>query len=175
MKLSKTFSYFLFFLSLTISSFGQSSSISWSLFSGGYGVAGSPNSSLISVTGLVTSNPISNDNSVVQSGFLVYSSPFITNLPDNKEALPGKYELMQNYPNPFNPSTKIKFSISKAGMVTLKVFNILGKEIITLINEEKGVGIYETEFNARELSSGIYFYKIISGDFISSKKMILLK
>jgi hypothetical protein len=85
------------------------------------------------------------------------------------------YALEQNYPNPFNPSTKIKFQLPKDGFVTLKVYDILGKEIATLINEEKSQGKYEVNFNASSLSSGVYIYKIQAGDFVSSRKMILLK
>jgi hypothetical protein len=85
------------------------------------------------------------------------------------------YALEQNYPNPFNPSTKIKFQLPKDGFVTLKVYDILGKEITTLINEEKSQGKYEVNFNASSLSSGVYIYKIQAGDFVSSRKMILLK
>ncbi|MCZ7610011.1 MAG: T9SS type A sorting domain-containing protein [Ignavibacterium sp.] len=86
-----------------------------------------------------------------------------------------EYALDQNYPNPFNPSTTIKFQIPKDGFVSLKVYDILGNEITTLVNEEKSQGRYEVIFNASSLANGVYIYKIQSGDFISSKKMILLK
>ena len=82
---------------------------------------------------------------------------------------PTKYDLSQNYPNPFNPSTKISYSIPKNGMVTLKVYDVLGKEITTLVNEVKNPGKYIVEFNASNLSSGTYFYRIQAGDFVSIK------
>jgi len=85
------------------------------------------------------------------------------------------YALEQNYPNPFNPSTTIKFQLPNDGMVTLKIYDILGNEITTLINEQKPQGRYEVNFNASSFASGVYIYKIQSGDFVSSKKMILLK
>ncbi len=88
---------------------------------------------------------------------------------------PGKFILQQNYPNPFNPSTTIKYSIPTSEFVTLKVYDALGKEVATLVNEEKPAGSYEVEFNAAELSSGIYFCKLQSGSFVETKKMILLK
>ncbi|MGD8778874.1 MAG: T9SS type A sorting domain-containing protein [Ignavibacteria bacterium] len=91
------------------------------------------------------------------------------------DGLPNQFELSQNYPNPFNPSTLIKFSIPKAGNVTLKVYNMLGQEIKTLVNREMKVGTYEVNFNASNLASGIYFYSIKAGTFISTKKMMLLK
>lgn len=89
--------------------------------------------------------------------------------------VPNKYELMNNYPNPFNPSTTIKFSIMKEGRVTLRVYNILGKEISTLVNENKKQGSYFVTFNASKLSSGIYFYKLDTHGFSETKKMLLLK
>ncbi len=85
------------------------------------------------------------------------------------------FDLQQNFPNPFNPSTTIKYQIPEAGLVTLKVFNLLGEEIATLINEEKPAGSYQLQFNASRLSSGIYFYKLQAGSFTETKKMILMK
>ena len=88
---------------------------------------------------------------------------------------PGSYYLAQNYPNPFNPSTKIKYSIPQLSQVTLKIFNALGEEIATLVNEEKVAGYYSVEFNAATLPSGVYFYRIQAGEFVQTKKMILIK
>ena len=88
---------------------------------------------------------------------------------------PSIYSLSQNYPNPFNPTTKIKYSIPNSGIVTLKVFNVLGKEVATLVNEEKPAGSYEVEFNGNELPTGIYFYQLKTGNYSETKKMILLK
>jgi len=83
--------------------------------------------------------------------------------------------LFQNFPNPFNPSTTIKYSITKQSYVTLKVYDILGREITILVNEEKRAGNYEMNWNAAKLSSGVYFYKLKAGEFIQTKKMILMK
>ena len=88
---------------------------------------------------------------------------------------PFTYSLAQNYPNPFNPMTNISYSIPKSGMVTLKVYNTLGMEIATLVNEVKQAGNNTITFNAAGLSSGVYFYRIESGDFVDIKKMVLLK
>ena len=85
------------------------------------------------------------------------------------------FYLSQNYPNPFNPSTKIKYSIPQYGFVTLKVYDILGRVIATLVNEEKRAGNYEVNFHANNLSSGIYFYRIEAGGFTDTKKFILLR
>jgi len=88
---------------------------------------------------------------------------------------PAKYSLEQNYPNPFNPATTISYSIKEKGLVTLKVFDILGKEVAVLVNEEQIAGSYNLKFDASSFASGIYFYTLKAGQFISTKKMILLK
>ncbi|MEJ2615516.1 MAG: T9SS type A sorting domain-containing protein [Ignavibacteriaceae bacterium] len=88
---------------------------------------------------------------------------------------PNEYRLYQNYPNPFNPTTKIEFRIADFVFVTLKVYNVLGEEIEMIVNEVKSAGKYEVMWNAKNLVSGVYFYKIQAGDFIQVKKMILLK
>ncbi|MFZ0456003.1 MAG: T9SS type A sorting domain-containing protein [Ignavibacteriaceae bacterium] len=87
----------------------------------------------------------------------------------------SKFELLQNYPNPFNPTTNIKFRIAEIGLVTLKVFDILGREVATLIDEEKPAGQYTINFNAAELASGVYFYQLKAGNFLRTKKLLLLK
>ena len=86
-----------------------------------------------------------------------------------------KYDLAQNYPNPFNPSTLITYSIPKSSNVMVKVYNVLGKLITTLVNENQEAGIYKINFGANGLSNGVYFYKIQAGSYTSVKKMLLLK
>jgi len=93
---------------------------------------------------------------------------------ENKQT-PTNFTLSQNYPNPFNPSTKIKYSIPNSGLVTLKVYNILGQEIATLVNQKQKSGNYEVNFNASQLASGVYMYRIQAGDFSISKKMLFIK
>ena len=85
------------------------------------------------------------------------------------------FDLFQNYPNPFNSYCTIKYSIPKSSQVTLKIFNTLGEEITTLVNEEKPVGTYELNWNAANLPSGVYFYRLQAGDYVQTRKMILLK
>ncbi len=89
--------------------------------------------------------------------------------------LPDKYSLSQNYPNPFNPVTRIKFNIPKTEFVSIKVFDMLGSEIATLVNEEKQGGNYEVEFKGINLASGVYVYKMQAGSFVDAKKFILIK
>ncbi len=88
---------------------------------------------------------------------------------------PKEFSLSQNYPNPFNPNTVIKYQLPISSQVAIKVYDLLGNEIKTLVNEEKPAGFYEVEFNASNLSSGFYIYKITAGNFIQTKKMIVLK
>lgn len=88
---------------------------------------------------------------------------------------PVRFSLSQNYPNPFNPNTNLEFGISKLGFVSLKIFNLLGKEIATLVNSELKPGYYKYDFNAGNLPSGIYFYKLTAGEFSETKKMNLIK
>lgn len=93
---------------------------------------------------------------------------------ENNE-VPKEFLLDQNYPNPFNPTTTIKYQLPQDGLVILKIYDVLGNEIATLVNEQKVAGIYEVNFDASSLSSGVYIYKIQAGHFINSKKMILIK
>ncbi len=85
------------------------------------------------------------------------------------------FTLNQNYPNPFNPATTISFTIGKPVFVSLKIYDLLGNEITTLVNEERPAGTYETEFNASSLGGGVYFYKLTAGNFTETKKLVLLK
>jgi hypothetical protein len=91
------------------------------------------------------------------------------------ESIPSTYRLSQNYPNPFNPITTIKYQIPELSFITLKVYDVLGNEIKTLVNKEKPVGSYNIEFDATSLPSGIYFYQLQAGSFVETKKMVLLK
>ncbi len=99
----------------------------------------------------------------------------ITNEEKNITSVPDKYSLAQNYPNPFNPVTSIKYQIPKNTFVTIKIYDILGKEVRTLVNEVKSAGNYSIMFDASSLSSGVYFYKISAGEFSDVKRMVLIK
>jgi len=93
----------------------------------------------------------------------------------NNLNVPEGFELYQNYPNPFNPSTTMSFTISDAHSTNLKVYDILGNEIAILVDEEKSAGSYSVVFIADQLSAGVYFYELQSGDNVKTKKMLLLK
>jgi hypothetical protein len=106
---------------------------------------------------------------------LVKVSSQSTGITINNGEIPSTYSLEQNYPNPFNPETNIKFGLPKSGNVKLAVYDISGKEVAVLLNEFKQAGSYTFNFNGSKLSSGVYFYRIISENFIETKRMILVK
>jgi len=111
-------------------------------------------------------------DSVIQE---LYNSEKPVGIDNNNSIIPDAFILRQNYPNPFNPSTTIKYQIPELSFVILKVYDVLGNEIVILVNEEKSVGSYDVEFNGTELVSGIYFYRLQAGEFVATKKMVLLK
>jgi hypothetical protein len=102
------------------------------------------------------------------TGIVLSSDPLV-------EFYPEGLLLKQNYPNPFNSYTKIEYQITEQTFVSLKVYDILGSEIVTLVNEEKTAGYYNTEFDASSLASGVYFYRLQAGSFVETKKMVLLR
>ena len=99
----------------------------------------------------------------------------IVSVKDEDRFIPDEHALLQNYPNPFNPSTKMKYSLPQSSNVVIKVFDILGNEIETLVDEEKLAGTYEITWYANNLPSGIYLYQLRTGDFVETKKMVLMK
>lgn len=99
----------------------------------------------------------------------------LTGINNNNNQIVDKYSLSQNFPNPFNPTTKISYSIPKAGLVQLKIYDVLGREVASPVNEFKNAGVYTLDFDGSKFSSGVYFYKLTSGDFTKVKKMVLIK
>ncbi|MCK9212474.1 MAG: T9SS type A sorting domain-containing protein, partial [Ignavibacteriaceae bacterium] len=99
----------------------------------------------------------------------------IVGLEETAEEKPSSFGLFQNYPNPFNPETTISYRLSVFSKVSLKVFDVLGTEIAILVNGNQNPGAYETHFKSNQLSSGIYFYQLRAGNFIQTRKMIVLK
>jgi len=121
-------------------------------------------------------------------GILTTFKEGVVNLDESIDLQPDKFELYQNFPNPFNPTTKIKFTIptspqsppyqgegQRERLITLKVYDVLGSEIVTIVNEQKTTGSYQIEFNATNLPSGIYFYQLIAENFSDTKKMVILR
>jgi len=106
----------------------------------------------------------------------VNGSVTITGVPDAEEGtLPVKFDLLQNYPNPFNPTTVIRYELPKEAKVILKMYNLIGEEIATLVDEQQRAGRYNVTLNAGNLASGVYLYKIMAGDFVSTRKLVLAK
>jgi hypothetical protein len=139
---------------------------------------------IVSVTAAVL-NFISPDVKCQSSRAGLLGNPGIISGNENPELLdvnrkqtpknPASYYLGQNFPNPFNPSTTINYSLAEHGLITIKVYNLIGKEMATLVNEEKPAGNYSVKFDGSSLSSGIYFYTMKAGDFTQTKKFILVK
>lgn len=100
---------------------------------------------------------------------------FAKEMDETINTIPEVFALEQNYPNPFNPSTKISYSIPTEGNVELKIYDILGNEVATLVNEVKAPGYYSADFNASSLASGVYVYTIRANNFVQTKKMLLMK
>ncbi|MEE9449931.1 MAG: FG-GAP-like repeat-containing protein, partial [Ignavibacteriaceae bacterium] len=112
-------------------------------------------------------------NTLIRENYIIVTDP--ASIQELSDDLPTEFKLYNNYPNPFNPTTKIKYQIPELSFVTLKVFDVLGSEVATLVNEEKPAGSYEVEYNTIELPSGIYFYSLQAGEFVETKKMVLLR
>jgi glucuronoarabinoxylan endo-1,4-beta-xylanase len=93
----------------------------------------------------------------------------------NQDRLPLSFKLEQNYPNPFNPATTIAFQVPVASHVTLKIYDLLGKEIATLVDEQKSPGKHQAHFDAAGLSAGVYFYRLRAGEFSQTRKLLLVK
>jgi hypothetical protein len=167
----------------TINFFDQSSyspnTWSWTFTGGSPSASTSQNPGGISYTipgiyevKLVAGNSYGTDTIIrTQYVFVTQSS----GISGNGNKIPVEFKLYQNYPNPFNPASVIKFLIKDSRFTTLKIYDMQGREVAVLVNENLKAGIYEMEFNAAGLSSGIYFYRITAGDFTDTKKMILLK
>ena len=98
-----------------------------------------------------------------------------TSVEQTSDQTPAEFKLTQNYPNPFNPSTIIKFAIPQSEFVTMKVYDVLGREVSTIVNQSLTAGSYEVNFDASNLAAGMYIYQIKAGNFVSAKKMMLLK
>ena len=106
----------------------------------------------------------------------VTSSPIvITGITNGNGSIPTEYAMTQNYPNPFNPATRISYQLPEAGNVKITVFDISGKQIATLVNGQQNAGFYDINFDGSRFASGVYFYKLEAGNFVETKKMLLIK
>lgn len=130
--------------------------------------------------------PLDNEGGFGQNHLFVLREPgpiklkndfgnFLTSIKDNPDLNPDNFKLLQNFPNPFNPSTKISYAIPENGLVTLKVYNAIGQQVATLVNQYQVAGGYDVDFSAKNLNNGVYFYSITFGNSTITKKMILIK
>jgi hypothetical protein len=153
----------------------QTSAIPWSSFNNGFAVQSSANISITSGVGQSLVGSMQQGNTRIESGFLVPVS-LITAVDENGvKQIPLTYKLYQNYPNPFNPSTTIQFDIPKLSKVTLKIIDMLGREVATLVDEQLQPGEHKVIFDTGKLPSGVYFFRMDAEEFSATKKLMLLK
>ena len=100
---------------------------------------------------------------------------FVTGIDENGKEVPHQFSLYQSYPNPFNPTTQIRYDVPARSYVLIRIFDMLGRQVTTLVNEEKGAGQYTVTWNAKNAATGIYWYRMEAGAFSSVRKMLLLK
>jgi hypothetical protein len=155
----------------------QNVAVKWSALSGGFTLTTAQAGRMLMMSeGQTFVERASGSLQVVESGFLIH--PFLRDLivaaPED-DVLPRDFSLEQNYPNPFNPSTTISFSIPHLSFVTLRIYDLLGRETRSLVNEEKGPGTYSVMFDATALASGVYFYRLQTTGFVETKKLMVLR
>ena len=165
--------FLLFIVIVVCFQFTYAQQIKNSVFSNGAAVSNNPDFIVSSNLGQQFIGLSVNSDFIVASGFY-YGALLIVSVEDEGE-VPLEFKLEQNYPNPFNPTTSIKFSVKQREQVVLKVYDIIGNEIATLINQPMDAGSYSLTFDASSLASGVYIYRINAGSFVSTKKMMLLK
>jgi hypothetical protein len=152
----------------TMASWGSAGTLGGTMMNGNVGVHSSLGQTSVGSAAIL--------NVAIQSGFL--ANPVIRGPLTSVEDSPVEvleFSLAQNYPNPFNPSTTIRYGVPRKSRVLLTVYNTLGQHVATLVEGDQGAGYHEVRFDAAGLSSGVYFYRLQAGDFVSTKKLLLLK
>ena len=163
--------------------FAQNSQILWSAFAAGFGASSSATTTVTTAVGQPFVGASGDDNTGVTSGFLsdtTFTGQVTAIEEDRSESLPNTYELEQNYPNPFNPTTRIQFALPKNTHVRLTIYDLLGREVIKLIDDVRAAGNHAIDWNGfdargERVSSGIYFYRIEAESFVKTRKFTLLK
>ncbi len=172
----KTIQIILILMTLFVSRTAAQNKISSSVLgNGGTTVSGNNNR----IAGTLGQNLIgvsSNSNNTSNAGFWYQTADFVTSVAQiETDLLPSEFCLEQNYPNPFNPSTTIQFAVPEASDIKIKLYDVLGREVTTLVNETYQPGIYRVEFEAADLPSGLYVYRLQTDGFVKTRKMMLLK
>jgi len=128
------------------------------------------------ITNMLTNTTVDITNSLGDPHVAtIYSNGLVVSVEQRSLAVPERFALSQNYPNPFNPSTMINYQLAMSNWVTLKVYDILGQEVQTLVNEKKEAGMHEVRFNAKGMPSGVYIYRLTTPGATISRKMLLLR
>jgi hypothetical protein len=128
------------------------------------------------VTNMLTDTSADMTNSLVNQHIAtIYSRTLLVSVGETSASMPERFALSQNYPNPFNPSTTIRFEVPASGFVSLKVYNLLGQEVATVVNETKQAGTYEVVWDASGQASGVYFYRLRSGEFAATRKLVIIR
>ncbi len=146
-----------------------------SVFGNGGARITSGKNSIISTTGQTVIGVASNSSNINKVGFWYQAGDLVTSVEQISNTLPKQFKLQQNYPNPFNPLTTIEFALPKRTSVKLQVFDLLGRQVTTLLDEELQPGEYQVTFEAEGLPSGVYFYRIQADGFVRTKKLLLLQ
>ena len=149
--------------------------ISSSVFGNGGALVSGGNYSMDGTAGQTEVGTTSSASDVNDIGFWYLDNNAVTGVQSRPDVIPSDFELDQNYPNPFNPTTDIKYQISAVSNVTLKVYDILGREVATLANGKENAGSYSVTFDGSRLASGVYFYRLTAGNYIATKKLVLMK
>jgi hypothetical protein len=163
------------FLLLPIRGPAQTNTIPWSVSGIGFEVSSSSTTILKSLVGQRFVGTLQGASTIIESGFLADTLFRTLTSVASHEGVPKEFMLEQNFPNPFNPSTTIHIELPHASRVILSVYNVLGQEVLTLIDEEKPAGIFDVRFSASNLSSGTYLYRLRAGEYVSTKRMLVLK
>ena len=167
--------FFTIFLCVTVTAVAQEQ-ISSSVFGNGAAAISGNNFKIVGTLGQPAIGPAGNSDNAQQAGFWYTTFELVTSVEQiEDDLLPTEFRLEQNYPNPFNPSTTIQFAVPKNSHVTINIYDILGREVATLIDDEYQPGRYKVVFEAGQIASGLYVYRIQAGDFLQTRKLMLLK
>jgi hypothetical protein len=147
-----------------------------SVIGAGAGLVSNDSLRLYGTNGQPVIGLLQNENFILHAGFWYQTRSLITDVEEiQAKSLPAEFRLWQNYPNPFNPATVITYALPKQSPVTLKIYDVVGRVVATLIDETQAPGTYRLRFDASGFASGLYFYRIVAGTFVETKKMILLR
>jgi len=158
------------------SAYAQSNAVNWSAFSSGFAQGARVNSSVRSVV-IPMAGRGTTGNSQVATGFLANPDIHgpVSAVSEEESAIPATYSLSQNYPNPFNPETEISFMLQASGFTSLRVYDLLGRVVATLVDEVLPAGRYTAKWSAGTAASGVYLLRLSAGDFRATRKMVLMR